>query len=92
MLGMLVLLHQARYRFTGGGSDTLSPVDQSLRGPLHVGAMRCGHVRGGRGKAAMPAAARMTGYPLPPMQELDHRGRDTRLQRLAHQCMRHAVA
>jgi hypothetical protein len=55
----------------------LSPVDQLLRRPLHVGAMRCRHVRDGGGKAAVLAAARMADHPLPAMHELDHRGRDT---------------
>jgi hypothetical protein len=53
MLGMLVLGHQSRHTLCCGGADALAPVDQTLRRPFHVGAVRRRHVL---------AAARKRGY------------------------------
>ena len=54
--------------------------------------MRRRHVRRHRGVPAYALAARVAGHPIATQQQLDRASRQPRLQRLAHQRLRHAVA
>ncbi len=92
MLRMLVFGHQSRHRFRRRRADAGTPVNQPLRRPFHVRTVRRRHVRGHRRKAAEAAATGVAGYPLAPVQQLDHGHRHARLQHLADQRVRHAVA
>ena len=92
VLRMPVFGHQPSYRFGRRRADTSPPVDQPLRCPFHLGAVGGGHVRRGRGEAADAAIADVAGDTLTTMEELDHRRGDARLDLLADQCLRHAVA
>ena len=71
VLRMLVFGHQPRHRFRRRRADAGAPVDQPLRRPLHVRAVRRRHVRGHRREATDAAAAGVAGHPLAPVQQFD---------------------
>jgi hypothetical protein len=87
-----VLGHQPRYRLGSRRADALAPVDQALWRPCQMRAMGCRHLGSDGGEAALPAVARVTGYPLPAMHELHHCRRHARFQHLPDQRMGHALA
>lgn len=92
MLGMFVLLHQACHRDGCGRADGSAPVDQALWCPFHVRLVRGRHVRGHGAKAAGPAVADMAGDALGTVEQFDRARGDARLQDLAHQGVRNAIA
>lgn len=67
VLRMPVLGHQLRNRLGSCRTDTLAPVDQALWRPRQVGEMGSRHVGSNGGEAALPAVAKVAGYPLPAM-------------------------
>ena len=64
VLGVLVLLEDAGDDFAGGHADALAPLDQPLRRPVAMGAVRRRHVVVDRREAAAPARARVACDPV----------------------------
>ena len=89
---MLVVLEDAGDDLTGGQADALAPIDQSLRRPVAVRPVRGRHVLVDRGEAAAATGAGVAGDTIAAHQQLDAAGGDARLQGLADQRVRRAVA
>lgn len=84
VLWVLVFLQQSGHTHRHCGADRAAPVDQALRRPLHVGALRRGHVFGNGAEAADAAVEGMAGDMLSAMLQFDCSLRDACLKRLAH--------
>ncbi len=88
---MLILFEQAAHDGTSSAADLLAPVDQPLRRPFEVSAVRGGHVLG-HGREAAGGRAQVGRNALAAMQQLDGMRGDAGVQRLADQRVRHAIA
>ena len=88
---MFLLDQEALDQFGGGGADRCRPSLQLARRPLGMCPMRGWHVLGQRGVMPLSTAAGMTGDTFAFGQHFDHVTRDTQLDGLVDQGMRHAV-
>src|ERR1019366_6080204 len=91
MLWMFAFFEYARDGNGGGRTDGFTPIDQPLRGPLHVRSVCSRHVLLHSAEVAGPAVVSMAGDALPTVENLDRSRDNTRLQHLADPSVRDAV-
>ena len=76
MLGVLAFLQQPRDSLASGHTNALAPVNQPIRRPFHMRAVRSRQVRCHRGESALMRIAFVCSYALATVYNFNRRLRD----------------
>ena len=85
MLGVFARLQQACHQRAGGHANGVTPMDQPLWRPLHVGAVGGRQVFWHRSKSTLVRTAQVGRHTLSSVQQLHRARRDAGLQHLPNQ-------